>query len=140
MEFDIKKYKMEVEWDRDDKVFVAKAPAIQGAVIHGDTREEALENLEAVMIDCLEAEAERRLENADGISKFLLRMPAGLKEIVIELANSREMSMNELIVDFVRKGMQASVSPSAPHKKTKAKSQPGFLLKKNQRKAARRGA
>lgn len=103
--FDLKKYKIEVNWDGEDKVFIARAPEIQGAVIHGDSREEALRNLEAVMIDCLEAEAEAQLQKLDGTAKFLFRMPGTMKQILVKLANERDLSINEMLIDCVKRGI-----------------------------------
>lgn len=48
--------------DRDeDGVWVAECPSIPGCVSQGDTREEALVNVQEAIVLCLEVRAERGL-------------------------------------------------------------------------------
>lgn len=48
--------------DRDeDGVWIAECPAIPGCVSQGDTREEALSNVQEAIVLCLEVRAERGL-------------------------------------------------------------------------------
>ena len=48
--------------DRDeDGVWVAECPSIPGCVSQGDTREEALANVEEAIVLCLEVRADRGL-------------------------------------------------------------------------------
>ena len=52
--------KFNVTLDRDeDGAWVVECPAIPGCVSQGDTREEALENIEDAIRLCLEVRAER---------------------------------------------------------------------------------
>ena len=54
--------KFKVTLDRDeDGVWVVECPAIPGCVSQGQTREEALENVEDAISLCLEVRAERGL-------------------------------------------------------------------------------
>jgi predicted RNase H-like HicB family nuclease len=54
--------KFNVTLDRDeDGAWIVECPAIPGCVSQGDTREEALENIEDAIRLCLEARAERGL-------------------------------------------------------------------------------
>ncbi len=54
--------KFNVTLDRDeDGAWVVECPAIPGCVSQGDTREEALENIEDAIRLCLEVRAERSL-------------------------------------------------------------------------------
>lgn len=54
--------KFNVTLDRDeDGAWVVECPAIPGCVSQGDTREEALENIEDAIRLCLEVRAERGL-------------------------------------------------------------------------------
>lgn len=48
--------------DRDeDGVWVAECPAVPGCVSQGQTREEAVANVQAAIVACLEVRAERGL-------------------------------------------------------------------------------
>ena len=40
------KYEIVIYWSNDDGAFVAEAPELPGCMAHGDTREEALENID----------------------------------------------------------------------------------------------
>ena len=54
--------KFNVTLDRDeDGVWVVECPAIPGCVSQGQTREEALENVEDAIRQCLKVRAERGL-------------------------------------------------------------------------------
>ena len=54
--------KFNVTLDRDeDGVWIVECPAIPGCVSQGQTREEALENVEDAIRQCLEVRAERGL-------------------------------------------------------------------------------
>lgn len=54
--------KFNVTLDRDeDEMWIVECPAIPGCVSQGQTREEALENVEDAIRQCLEFRAERGL-------------------------------------------------------------------------------
>lgn len=106
MELDIRKYEKTVKWSDEDQVFIARAPKIPGCASHGDTEVEALKNLDEALSLTLDGLAELGLEKNDGISKFLVRMPAGLKNSLVKLSSDKETSINELIVGFVTEGIE----------------------------------
>ena len=43
------KYEIVIFWSRADNVFVAFAPELAGCMAHGETREEALQNVQEAM-------------------------------------------------------------------------------------------
>lgn len=43
------KYEVVTFWSREDNVFVAFAPELAGCMAHGETREEALQNVQETM-------------------------------------------------------------------------------------------
>ena len=45
----------------EDGVWIAECPAIPGCVSQGDTREDALANIQEAIVLCLEVRAERSL-------------------------------------------------------------------------------
>ena len=56
------KHNVVIYWSEQDKVFIAKAPALPGCAADGRTRQEALANLEVVMQEWLQtAEALGRM-------------------------------------------------------------------------------
>lgn len=60
----MKKYNLQVVIEQDeDGVFVAECPALQGCYAQGETFEEAIKNIEDVIIMCIEElkEAKKRI-------------------------------------------------------------------------------
>lgn len=45
MEIKNLKYEMIIYWSKEDDVFIAEIPELKGCIAHGDTREEAMENV-----------------------------------------------------------------------------------------------
>ena len=128
MELNPAKYKKEVSWSEEDGVFVARVPELPGCATHGDSEAEALSNLNEAIVQHLEALAEAGLEKADGLSKFLLRMPARLKQILVKTANDRDVSINELLIDYINKGLESA--GRSTHRDLKVEARHGRVIKK----------
>ena len=45
----IYKYEIVLYWSNEDDVFIAEAPELPGCLAHGDTREDALKNIQDAM-------------------------------------------------------------------------------------------
>ena len=43
------KYEIVLYWSNEDDVFIAEAPELPGCLAHGDTREDALKNIQDAM-------------------------------------------------------------------------------------------
>ena len=43
------KYEIILYWSNEDDVFIAEAPELPGCLAHGDTREDALKNIQDAM-------------------------------------------------------------------------------------------
>ena len=43
------KYEVILYWSNEDDVFIAEAPELPGCLAHGDTREDALKNIQDAM-------------------------------------------------------------------------------------------
>jgi predicted RNase H-like HicB family nuclease len=50
----------------EDGVFVAECPSIPGCVSQGETREQAIVNVQDAIRQCLEVRAERRMRGISG--------------------------------------------------------------------------
>jgi predicted RNase H-like HicB family nuclease len=50
----------------EDGVFVAECPSIPGCVSQGETREQAIVNVQDAIRECLEVRAERRMRGLPG--------------------------------------------------------------------------
>ena len=53
-------YKIEIFWSHDDACFIANVPELKYCSAHGDTREDALREIQVALKACLEALAEER--------------------------------------------------------------------------------
>jgi predicted RNase H-like HicB family nuclease len=49
MESQPTRYSVVISWSDEDAVFIAQVPELPGCVAHGDTREEALSNVQDAM-------------------------------------------------------------------------------------------
>ncbi len=52
------KYKVILYWSAEDNVFIAEVPELAGCAADGDTRQEALSNVETVITEWLETAQE----------------------------------------------------------------------------------
>lgn len=77
----VKKYNLQVVIEQDeDGIFIAECPALQGCYTQGDTYEEAIENIEDVIIMCIEELKEEK-------KKFNLKYPEviGIKNLEVSV-------------------------------------------------------
>lgn len=123
MELKAAKYKKEVKWSEEDQVFIASAPDLPGCMAHGDTEAEALQQLNEVITLYLESFVTDELDQNFREKKFLVRMPASFHQKLGKLSSEQECSINELIVDAIRRVVlplqpKASASSSVKHIKS----------------------
>ena len=57
------KYQITISWSEEDEAFVARVPALSGCISHGDTYQEALENIQ----DAIEGFLASMKEHGDAI-------------------------------------------------------------------------
>jgi predicted RNase H-like HicB family nuclease len=93
------------KWDDGNgPYYVAKVLELPGCLIHGDTPEEAINEIKDVMRDWIRTSLElghkipkpRRRENHSG--KVVLRMPPFLHETLIQRAEIEGVSLNQYMV------------------------------------------
>jgi len=116
-------YKKEIEWSKEDGAFIARAPELPGCVVHGDSEDEAFENLNEAIGLYLESMVGEELDAADGEKKFVLRMPALMHGWVQKIANAQNQSMNDVLLDFLDAGIMkyiAAAKENADSKKLKS--------------------
>ena len=54
----IRRYRVDIAWSEEDEDFVARVPAIEGCISHGDTIEEAAANIREALETTIEGLAE----------------------------------------------------------------------------------
>jgi len=95
-------YPVVISWDKEDEIFIAEVPTLQGCMTHGRTREEAITNAK----EAAELWLEVARKNGDFIpppprrasGKLVLRMPRDLHAHVTERAAREGVSINTWIV------------------------------------------
>jgi antitoxin HicB len=104
-------YKMIIDYEPDDNVFVVRFPELPGCIAHGETPEEAVKMASKVKDGWLEAaledgwdmpEPQARIEASGRVT---VRMPKSLHRDVLELAGSEGISLNQLLVSFIARGL-----------------------------------
>ena len=58
----MEKYSFVIQYDEDNKIYIASVPELQGCMAHGDTPEDAIREVRIVMAMWLEVAEEKGLE------------------------------------------------------------------------------
>lgn len=74
------KHKVVIYWSNQDKAFIAEVPALPGCAADGQTRQEALANLEVVMQEWLHTAKE--LGRMPPLPELEGRVPEGWKDAI----------------------------------------------------------
>ena len=97
------KYRLELNWSPEDKVFIARVPELEGCITHGDSYEEALAMAEEAIeayIESLRKHGERipePLANKSFSGKIPLRIEPSLHRRLAIEASIEDTSLNKLI-------------------------------------------
>jgi len=90
--------------DGDGPYYVARVLELQGCMIHGDTAEEALHEIEDVKRDWIKTNLEignkmpEPLRTRKYSGKIILRMPPSLHETLVKIAELDGVSFNQYMV------------------------------------------
>lgn len=98
-------YPAVIAWSDEDQCFVAKVPALEGCMSHGDTMEHAAHNI----LDAAEGWIDIAAKHGDHIpappksmsGKLVLRMPKDLHAEVAEQAARQNVSINTWILTAI---------------------------------------
>jgi predicted HicB family RNase H-like nuclease len=98
------KYSYNVEYDQDDKIYIARCAELPSLAAHGDTQESAFKEIKKAIISALKWMQEDKEEIPEPFclhkfsGEFRVRMPPEKhRKIAIE-ANYQGVSMNQYIV------------------------------------------
>jgi predicted RNase H-like HicB family nuclease len=109
------RYRIAVEWSDEDKVFIARVPALPGCMAHGPTAEKATHEVRVAadaMLSVLKEDgdpAPPEDTTADFSGQLRIRLPRSLHESLARSAQLEGVSLNQLMVARL-----AAVAPSAP--------------------------
>lgn len=100
-------YRVDLYFDRDDEVWIARYPELSGCLAHGNTKEEAIAMGEEVKSLWLET----AIKHGDMIpepqpepsysGKFVLRLPKTLHERVAQAAERDGVSLNQFLISII---------------------------------------
>jgi predicted RNase H-like HicB family nuclease len=100
-------YRVDLYFDQEDQVWVARYPELPGCLAHGNTKEEALINGDEMKLLWLET----AIKNGDMIpepqpepsysGKFVLRLPKTLHEHAAQAAEQEGVSLNQYLVSTI---------------------------------------
>ena len=104
------RYRIVIEWSREDQAFVARVPALPRCAAHGETAEQAAREAQQaadLMIDVLRAAGKPAPPEdavADYSGQLRLRLPRSLHERVSQLATAEGVSINTLLLSLIAEG------------------------------------
>lgn len=96
-------YTIEVRHDREAEVFVSRVVEWPGCMSHGDTRAEAIEDLQDAMRIWVEDSLDRGVpipeprQERSHSGKFLVRLPSSLHQRLVESAEYEGVSLNAFV-------------------------------------------
>lgn len=113
------KYRVFIEWSEDDGVYVARVPAFPGCTADGTTIEKAAKEIYIVLSSVIEDMKEDGdpLPESDTCShsgKTVLRMPPFLHAEAARRSESEGVSLNQLLVTLIARGLGQASSTIAP--------------------------
>lgn len=91
---------LEVWDDGDGEYYVARVAELPHCIIHGDTPQEAITEIEEVKLDWIKSNLERGLKIPEPIShkhsgQIRLRIPPSLHKVLADRANIEGISLNQ---------------------------------------------
>jgi predicted RNase H-like HicB family nuclease len=130
------RYRIAVEWSDEDKVFIARIPALHGCMAHGSTAEKATHEVRVAadaMLSVLKEDGDLpppEDTTADFSGQLRIRLPRSLHESLARSAQLEGVSLNQLMVARL-----AAIGPSVPiptspkpTKRTRARAATGNLI------------
>jgi predicted RNase H-like HicB family nuclease len=130
------KYRVDIGWSEEDQAFIARVPELDGVVTHGASVAEAAQHAEEAIdlhLESLQAHNEPipdpvALKKLGG--KYALRMGRDRHEKLVIESAKRNLSVNELLVDFIDRyfggridlSTRQSASRARGHRSTTVKS------------------
>ncbi len=103
------KYRIQLTWDEEDKIYIAGVPELEGVSTHGNTRAAAMKYAEEAIDLHLKTLAEMNAPFPQAVSEknlsgnMSLRMGKDVHEIAAIHADAAGKSLNEYIVDLILK-------------------------------------
>ncbi len=108
-------YQVNIAFDPQDGLFVARVPELENCHSHGNSPEEALSHAKEAIELWIETAREKKIPIPEPMSqrkfsgKFVVRSEEGLHASLAREALRSGKSMNELVVELISKGLKKIV-------------------------------
>lgn len=105
------KYKIDLLWDADDKIYVAHVPELDGCMSHGKTEFEALRNVEKAIEGWIKTAKDFKMKIPEPIPQrkfsgsFNVRVPKEVHRGLTLKATEEKVSLNHLISQILAKAV-----------------------------------
>lgn len=105
------KYKIDLVWDSEDKIYVATVPELDGCMSHGKTEFEALRNVEKAMAGWIKTAIKFKMKIPEPIPQkrfsgtFNVRVPQEVHRHLALKAVEEKISLNHLISQILAKAV-----------------------------------
>lgn len=105
------KYKIDLVWDLDDKIYVAYVPELKGCMSHGKTEFEALRNVEKAITGWIKTARGFKMKIPEAIPQrnfsgsFNVRVPKDIHRNLVLKAVEEKVSLNHLVSQLLAKAV-----------------------------------
>ncbi|MBI5606180.1 MAG: type II toxin-antitoxin system HicB family antitoxin [Deltaproteobacteria bacterium] len=100
-------YRMEIEYDQNDRVYFVSFPDLPGCVMHAETLEEAVKAAHEVKDEWLTTAYEKGWKipepsrHQETTGRLTLRVPRYIHKKIMETAEKEGVSQNQLLLSFI---------------------------------------
>jgi predicted RNase H-like HicB family nuclease len=108
------KYARIVRWSEEDECYIAEIPELESVIAHGDTAEEAMQEVGEALelyLETLEGDAPQPMHRPARSGNLRVRMPPDLHDRLAVSAKLSGMSLNAYVVLLLRE--QATLDDAA---------------------------
>ncbi|MBI4411371.1 MAG: type II toxin-antitoxin system HicB family antitoxin [Deltaproteobacteria bacterium] len=105
------KYKVNITWDPDDKIYVAEVPELDGCMSHGKTEFEALKNVEKAIDGWIHTAKEFNMPIPEPLpakkfsGSFNVRIPRDIHRGLVLKATENKISLNHLVSQILSRAV-----------------------------------
>jgi antitoxin HicB len=110
------RYKMVIDYDADEEVYVVRFPHLPGCIMHGETVEEAAKLGLQVKDEWIELALSKGWSipeppaDLETTGRLTVRLPKSTHKKVIDRAEEERVSQNQLILSFIEQGLEKAAA------------------------------
>jgi antitoxin HicB len=110
-------YRMEIEYDKDERQYFVIFPDLPGCMMHGGTPDEALNSANEVKDEWLTTAYENGWKipepsrHQETTGRLTLRVPRYIHKKIVETAEREGVSQNQLLLSFISEKLAHTSTP-----------------------------